>query len=167
VIALDSYDSGAFYRYRSITPNRAASTTYESRTGTWASIPAYMREIPFGVGLGSGGPAAGLWDNRPIKWNAESQFTFLIVEVGIPGLLVFLAFQAALCSAVLAGLRRELEHRNVVLLAAVAAPLFGYAVNWLVGVNTTSTPNAAYLWFAAGVISYWLVMERRDGAGYV
>jgi hypothetical protein len=157
VMAISSYDTGVFYRYRSITPNKAASTTYESRAGTWAAIPDYMRQIPLGAGIGSVGPAGGLWDTRPVVWNAESQFTFLVVEVGIPGLLVFLAFQAALCSAILSGLRRELDARTVVLLAAVAAPLFGYAANWLIGIDTTSTPNAAYLWLATGVISYWLI----------
>jgi hypothetical protein len=157
VVAIVSYDSDTFYRYRSIAPNRAVSTAHESRAGTWASIPDYMLEIPLGAGIGSGGPAAGFWDDRPIEWNAESQFTFLIVDAGILGLLVFLAFQAALCRAILSGLRHERNPRTAVLLAGVTAPLFGYAVNWLIGINTTSTPNSPYLWLAAGVVSYWLV----------
>ena len=124
-IAIDSYDSDTFFRYQSITPTEAIPTLQESRSGTWAAIPQYMGEIPLGAGIGSGGPAAGIWDTRPIEWNAESQFTFLIVEAGIPGLVVFLAFQAALFAAILAGLRRERDPRTAVLLAGVAAPLFG------------------------------------------
>jgi hypothetical protein len=162
VLAIDSYGSSdPFFRYQSITPTEAIPTLREERSGTWAAIPEYMREIPLGAGIGSAGPAAGLWDTRPSEWNAESQFTYLIVEAGIPGLAVFLAFQGALFAAILAGLRRERDRRTAVLLAGVAAPLFGYAVNWLVGVNTTSTPNAPYLWLAAGVISYWLVSRRQ------
>lgn len=164
VVALDSENSGTFYRYSSIAPNKAVSTLQESRSGTWASIPQYMHEIPLGAGIGSGGPAAGLWDSRPVVWNAESQFTFLIVEAGIPGLVVFLGFQAALFTAIVSGLRRERDPRTAVLLAGVAAPLFGYAVNWLVGINTTSTPNAPYLWLAAGVVSYWLVTRPRQAS---
>ena len=167
VLAVDSYDSGTFFRYRSITPNQAVSTLQESRSGTWAQLPDYMREIPLGAGIGSGGPAAGLWDNRPIEWNAESQFTFLIIEAGIPGLVVFLAFQVALFVAILSGLRRERDGRVAVLLAGLSAPLFGYGVNWLVGINTTSTPNAAYLWLAAGVVSYWLVSRPRQTSGRI
>jgi hypothetical protein len=165
VMAISSHDSGAFHRYSSIVPSKAASTTIESRAGTWEEIPQYMREIPFGAGIGSAGPAAGLWDDREVELNAESQFNFLLVDAGIPGLAIFLAFQAALFWVIVSGLRRERDPRTVVLLAGVAAPLFGYAVNWLVGVNTTSTPNAAYLWLAAGVISYWLVARHRRAAG--
>ena len=161
VLAIDSYDSDAFFRYQSIAPNEALSTLQESRSGTWEAIPQYMREIPLGAGIGSGGPAAGLWDTRSVVWNAESQFTFLVVEAGIPGLAVFLGFQAALFAAILAGLRRERDPRTAVLLAGVAAPLFGYAANWLVGINTTSTPNSAYLWLGAGVVSYWLVSRPQ------
>jgi O-Antigen ligase len=165
VVAVDSYDSDAFHRYKSIAPNQAISTVHESRAGTWASIPDYMEEIPLGAGIGSVGPAAGLWDTREVEWNAESQFTFLIVEAGMPGLVIFLLFQAALARAVVSGLRRERDPRTAVLLAAVAAPLVGYAVNWLVGVNTTSTPNSAYLWLAAGLISYWLVTRQEHDSG--
>jgi hypothetical protein len=162
VLAIDSYGSSdPFFRYHSITPTEAIPTLQEERSETWAAIPEYMREIPLGAGMGSGGPAAGIWDTRPVVWNAESQFTFLIVEAGIPGLVAFLAFQAALFAAILAGLRRERDPRTAVLLAGVAAPLFGYAVSWLAAVNTTSTPNAPYLWLVAGVISYWLVSRRQ------
>jgi hypothetical protein len=162
VLAIDSYGSSdPFFRYQSITPTKAIPTLQEERSETWAAIPEYMRELPLGAGIGSVGPAAGIWDSRPAEWNAESQFTFLIVEAGIPGLVFFLAFQTALFAAILAGLRRERDRRTAVLLAGVAAPLFGYAVSWLVGVNTTSTPNAPYLWLAAGVISYWLVSRRQ------
>jgi O-Antigen ligase len=165
VMVISSHDEHAFHRYKSITPARAASTTFESRAGTWEEIPAYITTIPFGAGIGSAGPATGLWDDRELDWNAESQFNFLLVEAGIPGLVTFLAFQAALFWAIVSGLRRVRDPRTIVLLAGVAAPLFGYAVNWLVGINTTSTPNSAYLWLAAGVIAYWLVARPRRSAG--
>ena len=49
-------------------------------------------------------------------------------------------------------------------MAALAAPLFGFAVNWFVGVNTTSIPNAPYLWLAAGVFAWWLVDRKLAAA---
>jgi hypothetical protein len=161
IVAVGSLDSGAFYRYGSIAPSKVVSTTYSSRQATWATTLQYVGEIPLGAGLGTVGPAAGKAGGVLTNWNAESQFSFLIVELGVPGLAVFLLFQAALCSTIVRGLRRERDPRTVVLMAAIAAPLFGYAVNWLVGVNTTSPPNAPYLWLAAGVISWWLVDRRR------
>jgi hypothetical protein len=162
IVAIGSFDSGAFYRYSSIAPGRVVSTTYASRDATWATTFDYIAEIPLGAGLGTVGPAAGKAGGTLTNWNAESQFSFLIVELGVPGLAVFLLFQAALFTTIVTGLRRERDPRTVVLIAAIAAPLFGYAVNWLVGVNTTSPPNAPYLWLAAGVISWWLVDRRRS-----
>ena len=162
VLAIDSYGSSdPFFRYQSIAPTNALATLQQERSGTWAATPQYMREIPLGAGIGSVGPAATLYGGGPTQGNAESQFTFLIVEAGLPGLAVFLAFQAALFGTIISGLRREHDRRTAVLLAGLAAPLVGYAANWLVGVNTTSAPNAPYLWLAAGVISYWLVSRRQ------
>jgi hypothetical protein len=161
VYAVSSHDSNAFYRYKSIAPTKAVSTTLDSRESTWSLIPKYASEVPFGAGLGSVGPAAGFLDDLQVKYNAESQFTFLIVELGVPGLLIFLCFQASIVLATLTGLRR-VDGRIAVLLAAVAAPLFGYMVNWLVGVNTVSSPNAPYMWLAAGLIGWWLVAMPRQ-----
>ena len=164
VNAVIAYSPATFYRYKSIAPNSVAGTIYTSRVGTWASIPQYMGKIPFGAGLGEVGPAATKADGTATGWNAESQFNFLIVETGIPGLLVFLAFQAALCSTILKGLRRERDPHTVVLMAGLAAPLFCYAAGWFFGVTTTSTPNAPYVWLAAGIISWWLVTRQRAAA---
>jgi hypothetical protein len=170
VVAIGDYNSGAFYRYASIAPGQAASTIYTSRSATWSKTFQYMGQIPFGAGLGSVGPAATKAGGVATSYDAESQFTFLLVELGIPGLLLFLAFQGALCATIVSGLRREPERHTVVLMAALAAPLFGFAVNWFVGVNTTSTPNATYLWFASGVLAWWLAdrpVESRDTAAEV
>jgi O-antigen ligase/polysaccharide polymerase Wzy-like membrane protein len=160
VSAVSSYRSDAFYRYASIAPDKAASTTYESRAGTWAMTPDYIRQIPLGAGLGSVGPAATKAGGAKTAWNAESQFNFLLVETGVPGLVVFLCFQAALWAAILTGLRHRRDPATVVLMAAVSAPLFAYSAGWFFGVNTTSTPNAPYVWLAAGVVSWWLVTPR-------
>ncbi|MBV9818428.1 MAG: O-antigen ligase family protein [Solirubrobacterales bacterium] len=167
VVVVGSFQSTAFDRYSSIAPGRAASTTVQSRASTWGETFTYINDIPLGAGLGTVGPAASkVGGQNSAVYNAESQFTFLVVELGIPGLVLFLAFQAALCRTLLRGLRREPDRRVVLLMAGVAAPLFGFAVNWLVGVNTTSPPNAPYLWLAAGIIAWWLVdRPRRAAAG--
>lgn len=151
-------DEDALFRYRSISPDRVVQTTLESRSGALQLIPQYLREYPLGAGIGSVGPAAGTFGvgtkNKP---SAESQFTYLIAELGIAGLLVFLAFYAHLLTVVVTRMRRVPAREQQLLLAALAAPLFAFAANWIVGVNTVSTPNAPYLWFAAGVVSYWML----------
>lgn len=154
-------DKDALFRYRSITPDRIVQTTIDSRSGTFSAIPQYLGEFPLGAGIGSVGPAAGTVGvgtrNRP---SAESQFTYLIAEVGIPGLLVFIAFYGHLLTVVVKRLRRLRQREHQLLLAGLAAPLFAFVANWIIGVNTVSTPNAPYLWFAAGVLSYWLLTRE-------
>jgi hypothetical protein len=161
VVAIGSYDSGTFSRYSSIAPSNAGSTIYTARSGTWATTQSYMAQIPFGAGLGKVGPAAAKAGGAHTSFNAESEFNFLIVEAGIPALLVFIGFQVALCSTTLKGLRHERDPHTVLLMAALAAPLFGYAVNWSFGVMTTSPPSAPYLWLAAGAISWWFGTPDR------
>jgi hypothetical protein len=160
-------DDDALFRYRSITPNRIVQTTIDSRAGTLTSIPEYLRSFPLGAGIGSVGPAAGTIGVSPKnKPSAESQFTYLIAELGIPGLIVFLAFYAHLLAVVVARLRRVRDREAQLLLAALAAPLFAFAANWIVGVNTVSTPNSPYLWFVTGVLSLWLLARAPRRVGH-
>jgi hypothetical protein len=156
-IVSSTSDSDPFYRYQSIGPTRVFDTTVESRSGTFSLIPEYLAQYPFGAGIGSVGPAYGQFGKPKYALNGESQFTFLIVEVGIPGLLLFLTFQAYLLTTAVRRVRRVVDPEAQMLLAGVVAPLFGFVVNWIVGINTTSSPNAPYLWFATGIISFWLM----------
>lgn len=154
---------GSFERLSSITPDRAVGTAVDSRSSTLSAIPIYVREFPLGAGIGSVGPAAGVIDPPPPRFlNAESQFTFMLVELGVPGLLVFLAFQAALLGMVLRWIRRTATFELALLLAALAAPLFASIALWVVGVVTVSTPNNAYLWFAAGTLAFWMRPRAPD-----
>ena len=98
-----SSSQNAFARYSSITPGSAASTIAGSRSSAWATIPAYLQEIPFGAGLGLVGSAATKAGGTGSTWNAETEFTYLIVECGIPGLLVLLGFHWVLFRALIRG----------------------------------------------------------------
>lgn len=151
-------DDTTLFRYRSIAPSNVVQTTLDSRPGALGQMAEYLQTYPVGAGIGSVGPAVGTIGADPQNTpSAESQITYLIAEVGIAGLLVFLAFYARLLSVVVKRLRKLKEREHRVLLAALAAPLFAFVANWVVGVNTVSTPNSAYLWFAAGVLSLWLL----------
>jgi O-antigen/teichoic acid export membrane protein len=161
VLIFTSQDPGALSRYSSIRPSEATSTIYSSRSSTWSLLPQYIREIPFGAGLGSVGPAATA-GGVTTKWNAESEFNFLMIEAGIPALLVFVGLQAALLKMILAGLRRERDPEVVPLVAGVAAPLFGWAAAAFFGTTTIEPPDAALLWLAAGTLGWWLVTRQRE-----
>jgi O-antigen/teichoic acid export membrane protein len=162
VLIITSQDPGALYRYSSIAPDQAASTIVSSRSGTWSLLPQYVRDIPFGAGLGTVGPAATKAGGVLTTWNAESEFNFLIVEGGVPALLAFLAFQVALFRMIFIGLRRERDPEAALLIAGVAAALFGWAAAAFFGTTTAEPPDAAMLWLAAGVLSWWLVTRHRE-----
>ncbi len=92
----------------------------------------------------------------PSGLNAESQITFLIVELGIPGLVVMAALTLIVLGLVLARIRRTGSFEEVLLIGGLAAPLFSLAALWVVGTNTTSSPTAPYFWLATGALSFWL-----------
>jgi hypothetical protein len=162
VMVTTSQDSTTFGRYSSIAPSNASSTIYDSRSSTWSLTPLYIREIPFGAGLGSVGPAATKAGGVGTTWNAESEFNFLIVEAGVAGLVVFLGFQAALFKTIFVGLRRERDDQAVVLLAGLSAPLFGFAASCFFGTTTAQPPDAPFIWLSAGMVSWWLITRQQS-----
>jgi hypothetical protein len=163
-LALAGGSSGAFNRYQDITPTRVFSTTYDYREGTLALVPRYAAEFPLGAGLGSLGPAAGLEGaGRPNQeLNGESEATFLLVELGVPGFLVLLALNVRLLVGAWRRVRRLVADELRILLAAVLAALVAIFATWIVGAPSATTPGAPYFWFAAGTLSYWLFRRPRQ-----
>ncbi len=162
VLTSDS-ESGAFDRYSSISsPGEAVATSYDYRRDTLARIPEYVVDFPLGAGIGSKGPAAsfGGGANNQQRLNAESEPTYLLIELGVPGLLVLLAFNVKLFALTVRRVRRLADPELRLLLTAVAAPLFAFFATWVVGVSSATTPSSPYFWLAAGVLAYWLGDRR-------
>jgi hypothetical protein len=153
---------GAFYRYSSVAPTKVFGTTVEERASTLDQIPIYAGKFPLGAGIGSVGPAAS-FQGKPRPLNAESQFTFMIIEIGLLGLILFIGFQVRLLTLFLAGLRRLRDMEARLLIAALITPLVTFMATWIVGVTTTSSPNAPYIWFAAGAAVWWLCRSELGG----
>jgi hypothetical protein len=120
-----------------------------------------------GAGLGTLGPASGFGGRKSEShFNGESLPSFLVVELGI-GSLLFLGFFLGVGVLVLARLRRIRDTRLRSLLAAFAAPFAGVVAGATVNANTTQTPIGAYVWFAAGILVYWLsmpILDQREAA---
>lgn len=167
-----SSSSGLFSRYSSIAPNKAVSTAYNYRQGTLALVPVYFAKYPLGAGVGKVGPAAnsaggpaegstgGSASSASSALDAESEPTYLLIDLGIPGLLVFGLFQLRVI--VLSGrIRRIRDFELRILLGAIAGPLFAIFITGFVGIDSATSPNGPYLWFASGVLSYWLIGARR------
>jgi hypothetical protein len=157
-----------FRSYATVTPDRVVATTYDYRRDTLSAIPDYAVDFPLGAGIGSTGPAGGYGgpthSTRGSSLNAESEPTYLLIELGIPGLLVLLALNVKLLATALRRTQRLADGEMRLLLAALLAPLFAVLATWVVGIATASTPTAPYFWFVAGIAAYWLAAPRSATA---
>jgi hypothetical protein len=163
-------------RYQGLSPSSIIRTTNTARGKSLALIPHNLATYPFGAGLGTAGPASSAPGGSPLTGNvdAESEFSFLIVETGIAGTLVYVGFTLFLFVFGLRRCRHEPDREARVLLAALIAPLAGLLALYFVGPTSASVPGGPYLWAVGGIVAYWLVARpaarRQQGAqdgGYV
>ena len=153
-------------RYSGIGPSDVVGATYDSRQGTLAAIPDYASQFPLGAGLGLVGPATGFGREADsgAALNGESQFTFLLVEVGVAGMLILLALHGRF---LMLGLRlRRIEDPELrLLLAGCAASMFALAGLWLSGPITATSPSAPFFWFTGGLLVSWLAGSTMTRQG--
>jgi hypothetical protein len=151
-------------RYASIAPSKVISTAISYRSGTLALIPGYIAHYPLGDGIGENGPAAGAAIGGPQFGtnSAESEFNFLVLEVGVPGLLLLTALTATVIWRG-ARLRRIADTNRQRLLIALVAANVGIGATWFAGIATASSPTSPFFWFTAGTIVYWTERYVRQG----
>lgn len=153
--------SGVFDRYATVTPSKLASTTGADRGKSIAQIPKLMTQHPLGNGLGSVGPAARFAGRGNSGSNGETEPTFLLSELGLPGLVVVVGFNLHLLLLGATRIRRlEPETRSFV--AALLAGIVGLLAVGIVSATTATSPFSSYLWFAGGALSYWLTAGMRS-----
>lgn len=162
---ISSAGSDAF-RYQGLSASKIISTTSgtHGRPGQLQAISSAVSDYPLGAGLGTAGPAAGTPGGSALtgRLNAESEFSFLVIEAGIPGLITVVGFTMGLLGVGLARCRREPDPQTRVLLAAVISPLGGILVDFYAGPATVSVPDGPFVWFVGGVIAYWLITVPRE-----
>jgi hypothetical protein len=154
---VNSFVSTKANRYSTITPSKILGTAVTERQGTLSLIPTYLASYPLGAGIGSVGPAAGSGIGGSAVGrglNGESEITFLLVETGIPGLLVMLAFTIATIRSGLA-LRRVADPRLQGCFMALTAILISLLAAWLFGPVTADSPTAPFIWLTGGCLAYW------------
>jgi hypothetical protein len=159
-----NFVSGSASRYSSIAPSRVLHTAVTERQGTLALIPTYIAHYPLGAGLGSVGPAAGSSIGGVTVGkglNGESELTFLLVETGVPGLLVMMIVAIGTIRAGL-GLRRVADPGLQRCLMALTAVVIALLAAWLYAPVTADSPSAPFLWLTAGCLVYWN-QELRAG----
>jgi hypothetical protein len=153
---LANFSSSTATRYSTITPTHVLGAATSDKSTSFDAIPHYLSRFPLGAGLGSVGPAqnavGGSAQGRSL--NGETEFTFLIVETGIPGLLVMTAFFAAVLRTGFA-MRRLADRKLQRLLMAMTAIMVALLGGWFVNAVTSDSPTAPMLWLGAGCLAYW------------
>lgn len=161
---ISSAGSSAF-RYASIAPSRILSTASTDRGQSWAAIPTYVVEYPFGAGLGVAGAAAGTRGAPAATGNVngENELTFATLETGVPGMLIIVGFTLTLCVTGIRRCRMEPDPEARLLLAATIAPLFGLVALYPTFAGLTgAVPGAPYLWASGGILAYWLYTRQAS-----
>lgn len=151
-------------RAKSITPSNFVSTFSQHNGASVLLLGRYVMKYPLGVGVGSVGPAEAFANITPGggMLNTETEWNYLILELGIAGLAIFLIMNVRLAWISLSRIRRIADPRLRLQLAALAAPLFGLLAAGFTGATTTTVPQAPYFWLVAGILSYWLIAAFRD-----
>jgi hypothetical protein len=152
-------------RAQSIAPSRAVTTFSTERGTSVAQFGSLASEHPLGVGVGTVGPAASFARSAgSASFDSETQWNFLILELGLAGLVIYVGLNLRLLSLSMTRIRRIHDRALRLNLAAVAAPLYALIVAGFAGPTTASAPSAPYLWLVAGVLSYWLASgHTREG----
>ena len=159
---------GSAFRYQGLDASKILATTTgpHGRQGQLAAIGFNLAHYPLGAGLGSAGPASSTAGGGALDQgvNAESEFSFLVVEAGIPGLITIVCFSLVLLGSGMIRCRREPDHVARTLLAALICPLAGIITVFYVEPITVTVPAGPFLWFVGGVLAYWLVTLPRKRA---
>lgn len=156
-------DNPAKDRAESVAPGEVLSTFSQERGDSVEKFGGYAQEYPLGLGVGTVGPATAVTGQESdAGLDSETLWNFLILETGLPGLAIILALMLRLMWIALTRIRRSVDPKMRLYLAALAAPLFSLAVAGFAGPTTISVPFGPFLWLVAGVLSYWLIALPRS-----
>lgn len=145
-------------RAQSVAPTKIVSTFSQERGNSVKALGGQVMKYPLGLGVGTVGPAAAISGQRNDSGlTAETLWSFLVLETGLPGLLILLALIGRLMWLSVTRIRRIADPATRLYLAALAAPVFSIMAAGFAGPTTISVPSGPFLWTVTGVLSYWLV----------
>ncbi len=126
-----------------------------------SKIPGTLAHAPFGLGLGIGASASGFGGKEKAtieeqKVPTASTYNLLAVEVGLPGILLWIGFTLSVIALGVTRLRRVADPELRIYLVAVLTTFIAFTIQGFSGTTVAVTPAGAYLWFAPGVLAYWL-----------
>jgi len=131
-----------------------------------SEIPRDLTHAPFGLGLGIAGSVGGFGGKEKLSIEQEkvsggSAYNLLAVEVGAPGLFLWVGLSLSVIALGVGRLRRIVDPELRIYLVALLAAFIAFTAQGLVGSTLGVTPAGAYLWFVPGVIAYWFAGAGR------
>jgi hypothetical protein len=165
VVLVSIEAKGTFSRYASISPGNITSSK-DKKTSSLKHLPAQLEAAPFGVGLATAGAAAGFGGKQTELLeghgvSAETQYNFIADELGLPGLLLWVALSVRLITL---GLRRLLRVHDLELrlyLAALLSTLIAMTIMGFAGPTMSSPAFGPFFWATAGAFAYWFLGPRQ------
>jgi hypothetical protein len=166
-ILTSNIGSAVFSRYESISPGKAATTSVNYREKDLTQIPTDIKNYPFGAGLSIVGAGATFGGNAGAiveghLASAESQYNYVTLELGLPGLLLWVALSLKIITLVVRRLRRIEDIELRLSLAGVFATFIAFTIMGFVGPTMSSLPFGPYFWFSVGIAAYWFGRTGRD-----
>ena len=118
------------------------------------------------MGLGTVGPVGGFGglvvnqvEGHGVS--ADTQYNLLADELGVPGLVVWVALSVYVIAVMAVGLRRIRDGELAILLAGACAPFVALNLAGISGPFEASAAAGPYFWFAIGVAAYWFASHKR------
>lgn len=154
----------------------AQTGTYlQARVNPIYAIKLRLTRYPFGAGLGRTGSAAGALQTElasnpasariqyEVRWS-DNFFADMLVEVGIPGLVMLTTILLGMIAGAVRLARRARDPVIGATSAAIAGLFFAFlAMSWG-SQPLLSNPITAYFWFLAGVLAAMRRMESEASA---
>lgn len=161
-----SVGNAVFSRYASITPGKATTTSIKYREATFAQLPLDLTTYPFGAGLSVAGAGSNFGGGGGVlvdghRASAESQYNYVALELGIPGLLMWCALCVSVIALAVRALPRIADLEMRLYLAAMFATVIAFTVIGFVGPTMSSVPFGPFFWFAVGTAAYWFTATTR------
>lgn len=159
--------AGVLSRYATIaSPAKAASTSVDTKEHSLSQIPSDIVNAPFGAGLAITGAATGFGGVSKVtieehSASAESQYNSVVLELGVVGLLLWVALTVELAVLVVRGLPRIADPELRIELAAVFAVPLALVIMGFSGPTTYTSPAGPAFWFAVGIAAYWFAGPGR------
>jgi hypothetical protein len=160
-VALVAVEGNAlFAREETLTNGQGSEAT--AKANHLGQLPLEAKTDPFGAGLGVGGSVSGLGGSSgpvTIEGHAvsgESVYNLVLLEAGLPGLLLWVGLTLNVIALAVLRLRRIRDVELRTYLVAVFAAFIGFTLVGLSGPTLAVSPGGVFLWSVVGIAAYWL-----------